>query len=117
RRRLCGVPGLHHRPARLALSRRRGRRPGARRPPRTKQPRGAHMAYVEWRGNTCRVVWNTRQKDERGKWIYDQKGGFTDEAAAKTYGLDREAEIRNDDYISSRDGSVTVGEYAKTWVD
>src|SRR5690606_23879035 len=36
---------------------------------------GAHMAYVEWRGNTCRVVWNTRQKDERGKWIYDQKGG------------------------------------------
>jgi len=75
------------------------------------------MAYVEWRGNTCRVVWNTRKKDERGKWIYDQKGGFTDEVTAKNYGLDREAEIRNDDYISRRDGSVTIGEYAKTWVE
>lgn len=75
------------------------------------------MAYVEWRGNTCRVVWNTRKKDDRGRWIYDQKGGFTDEVTAKNYGLDREAEIRNDAYISRRDGSVTVGEYAKTWVD
>ncbi|MEU0589888.1 integrase [Streptomyces ardesiacus] len=75
------------------------------------------MAYTEWRGNTCRVVWNTRKKDDRGKWIYDQKGGFTDEIEAKNYGLDREAEIRNDDYISRRDGATTVGEYAKTWVD
>ena len=75
------------------------------------------MAYVEWRGNTCRVVWNTRKRDDRGKWIYDQQGGFTDEVEAKNYGLDREAEIRNDDYISRRDGSVTIGEYAKTWVD
>ena len=75
------------------------------------------MAYVEWRGNTCRVVWNTRKKDERGKWIYDQKGGFTDEVEAKNYGLDREAEIRNDAYISRRDGAVTIGEYASTWVD
>ncbi|CAM5389423.1 Apolipoprotein N-acyltransferase [Streptomyces tendae] len=75
------------------------------------------MAYTEWRGNTCRVVWNTRKKDDRGKWIYDQKGGFTDETEAKNYGLDREAEIRNDDYISRRDGATTVGEYAKTWVD
>ena len=75
------------------------------------------MAYVEWRGNTCRVVWNTRKKDDRGKWIYDQKGGFADEVEARNYGLDREAEIRNDDYISRRDGSVTIGEYAKTWVD
>ncbi|WP_109030062.1 site-specific integrase [Streptomyces rubrogriseus] len=75
------------------------------------------MAYTEWRGNTCRVVWNTRQKDDRGKWIYDQKGGFTDETVAKNYGLDREAEIRNDDYISRRDGATTVGGYAKTWVD
>ncbi|MCX4232115.1 integrase [Streptomyces ortus] len=73
------------------------------------------MAYVEWRGNTCRVVWNTRKKDDRGKWIYDQKGGFTDEAEAKNYGLDREAEIRADDYISRRDGATTVAEYAKTW--
>ncbi len=75
------------------------------------------MAYTEWRGGTCRVVWNTRKKDERGKWIYDQKGGFTDESEAKKYGLDREAEIRNDDYISRRDGSITVGEYAATWAD
>lgn len=78
---------------------------------------GDQVAYVEWRGNTCRVVWNTRKKDERGKWIYDQKGGFTDEVTAKNYGLDREAEIRNDDYISRRDGAVTIGEYAATWVD
>ncbi|MFE2047904.1 integrase [Streptomyces sp. NPDC059459] len=75
------------------------------------------MAYTEWRGNTCRVVWNTRKKDERGRWIYDQKGGFTDETEAKNYGLDREAEIRNDDYISRRDGATTIGEYAKTWVE
>lgn len=75
------------------------------------------MAYVEWRGKTCRVVWNTRKKDERGRWIYDQCGGFTDESEAKRYGLDREAEIRNDAYISRRDGSVTVAEYASTWVD
>lgn len=75
------------------------------------------MAYVEWRGNTCRVVWNTRKKDDRGRWIYDQKGGFTDEVEAKNYGLDREAEIRNDAYISRRDGAITIGEYASTWVD
>lgn len=75
------------------------------------------MAYTEWRGGTCRVVWNTRKKDERGKWIYDQKGGFADEAEAKKYGLDREAEIRNDAYYSRRDGAITLGEYAKTWVD
>jgi hypothetical protein len=75
------------------------------------------MAYVEWRGNTCRVVWNTRKKDERGKWIYDQQGGFADETTAKRYGLDREAEIRNDAYISRRDGSISIAEYAGTWVD
>ncbi|MFJ9012267.1 integrase [Streptomyces canus] len=75
------------------------------------------MAYTEWRGNTCRVVWNTRKKDERGKWIYDQQGGFTDEAVAKNYGLDREAEIRNDAYISRRDGAVSIEEFAKTWAE
>lgn len=75
------------------------------------------MAYVEWRGNTCRVVWNTGKKNDNGKWIYDQQGGFTDEVEAKNYGLDREAEIRNDAYISRRDGSVTVEEYARTWVE
>ncbi|GGV46275.1 integrase [Streptomyces spectabilis] len=75
------------------------------------------MAYTEWRGNTCRVVWNTGKKDERGKWIYDQQGGFTDESEAKKYGLDREADIRNDRYISRRDGSVLMKVYCKTWPD
>ena len=73
------------------------------------------MAYVEWRGNTCRVVWNTGRKDDRGKWIYDQKGGFTDEVVAKNYGLDREADVRNDRYVSRRDGAVLMSEYVKTW--
>lgn len=73
------------------------------------------MAYVEWRGNTCRVVWNTGRKDDRGKWIYDQQGGFTDEVEAKHYGLDREADIRNDGYISRRDGSVLMKDYSRTW--
>ncbi|MEU5900667.1 integrase [Streptomyces venezuelae] len=75
------------------------------------------MAYVEWRGNTCRVVWNTGAKDDRGKWIYDQQGGFTDEAVAKNYGLDREADIRNDRYVSKRDGSLLMRDYCRTWPD
>ncbi|MEU5581005.1 integrase [Streptomyces huasconensis] len=75
------------------------------------------MAYVEWRGRTCRVVWNTGVKDDRGKWIYDQKGGFTDEVVAKNYGLDREADIRNDRYVSRRDGAVLMRDYCRTWPD
>lgn len=75
------------------------------------------MAYVEWRGNTCRVVWNTGKKDERGKWIYDQCGGFADETVAKNYGLDREADIRNDRYISRLDGSVLMRDYCRIWPD
>lgn len=75
------------------------------------------MAYTEWRGGTCRVVWSTGKKDERGKWVYDQQGGFTDEAVAKKFGLDRESEIRNDSYISRRDGSVLMRDYCKSWPD
>lgn len=75
------------------------------------------MAYTEWRGRKCRVVWNTGVKDENGKWIYDQQGGFTDEVVAKNYGLDREADIRNDRYIARRDGATLMREYCKTWPD
>ncbi|MDH2390134.1 integrase [Streptomyces sp. HNM0663] len=74
------------------------------------------MPYIEWRGNFCRVRWNTGKKNpETGRWIYDSQGGFDTEDEALEYGLDRESDIRNDRYISRRDGAVLMSEYCKTW--
>jgi hypothetical protein len=74
------------------------------------------MPYAEHRGNKWRVRWNTGKKDpDTGKWLYDSQGGFDDRDAAIEYGLDRESDIRNDRYISRRDGAVLMTEYCKTW--
>ncbi len=76
------------------------------------------MPYVEWRGSTCRVRWDTGKiHPETGKKIYDSKSGFTDEEVAYAYGLDRESDIRNDRYISRRDGAVLMRDYCRTWPD
>lgn len=74
------------------------------------------MPYPEQRGNKWRVRWNTGKKNpDTGKWLYDSQGGFDDRDAAIAYGLDRESDIRNDRYISRRDGSTLMTEYCKTW--
>lgn len=76
------------------------------------------MPYVEWRGTKCRVRWDTGKiSPETGKRIYDSKSGFADEDQAYAYGLDRESDIRNDRYISRRDGSVLMEDYCRTWPD
>jgi hypothetical protein len=74
------------------------------------------MPYPEQRGNKWRVRWNTGKKHpETGRWLYDSQGGFDDRDAAIAYGLDRESDIRNDRYISRRDGEILMSEYCKTW--
>lgn len=74
------------------------------------------MPYPEQRGNKWRVRWNTGKKHpETGRWIYDGESGFDTRDAAVAYGLDRESDIRNDRYISRRDGSMLMSEYCKTW--
>lgn len=49
--------------------------------------------------------------------IYDGKSGFTDEDEAYNYGLDRESDIRNDRYISRRDGQMKVKDLTLTWLE
>jgi integrase len=76
------------------------------------------MPYAEQRGNTWRVRWNTGKKHPvTGRWLYDSQGGFTTRDEAIAYGLDRESDVRNDRYISRRDGSLPMSEYCKTWPD
>lgn len=76
------------------------------------------MPYVEWRGSKCRVRWDTgKVNPDTGKKIYDSKSGFTDEEVAYNYGLDRESDVRNDRYISRRDGAVLMRDYCRTWPD
>lgn len=76
------------------------------------------MPFVEWRGETCRVRWDTgRINPTTKRKIYDSKSGFTDEDEAKNYGLDRESDIRNDRYISQRDGKMKVRELSLTWLE
>lgn len=77
------------------------------------------MPYVEVRGNSCRVRWDTgRVNPETGKKIYDSKSSsdWTEEEAYE-YGLDRESDVRNDRYISKRDGAVLMRDYCRTWPD
>ncbi|RSS92514.1 integrase [Streptomyces sp. WAC02707] len=74
------------------------------------------MPYPEQRGNKWRVRWNTGKKHpETGRWLYDSKGGFDSREDAIAYGLDRESDIRNDRYISRRDGDTLMSEYCRTW--
>ena len=74
------------------------------------------MPYPEQRGTKWRVRWNTGKKNpENGRWIYDSQGGFDTREEAVEYGLDRESDIRNQRYVSRRDGAVPMSEYVKTW--
>jgi integrase len=76
------------------------------------------MAYTEWRGNSWRVRWETgRINPDTGRKAYDSKSGFAEEDTAYKYGLDRESDIRNDRYISRRDGSMKTQELALTWLE
>lgn len=75
------------------------------------------MPYTEWRGSKCRVRWKTGKLLPNGKPEYDSKSGFTDEEEAYNYGLDRESDVRNDRYISRRDGSTLMKDYCRTWPD
>ncbi|MGW7001308.1 tyrosine-type recombinase/integrase [Streptomyces sp. NPDC054933] len=79
-------------------------------------PKGAGMPYVEWRGSTCRVRWDTGKiNPETGRKIYDSKSGFTDEDEAYDYGLDRESDVRNDRYVSRQDGKILLRDWAEMW--
>lgn len=74
------------------------------------------MPYPEQRGNKWRVRWNTGKKHpETGRWLYDSQGGFDTREEAIAYGLDRESDIRNQRYVSRRDGATMMSEYCKTW--
>ncbi|MFD5709557.1 integrase [Streptomyces pharetrae] len=74
------------------------------------------MPYAEQRGTKWRVRWNTGKKHpETGKWLYDSQGGFETRDDAIAYGLDRESDIRNDRYISRRDGDTLMSDYCRTW--
>lgn len=75
------------------------------------------MPYAEQRGAKWRVRWNTGKKNEDGRWIFDSQGGFDERDEAIEYGLDRESDIRNDRYISKRDGAVLMRDYCRTWPD
>lgn len=76
------------------------------------------MPWPEKRGNSWRVRWDSgRLHPETGKKMYDSESGFETRAEAYEYGLDREADVRNDRYISRRDGSVLMRDYVKDWLD
>ncbi|MFF8916929.1 integrase [Streptomyces sp. NPDC015032] len=77
------------------------------------------MPWIEWRGKSCRVRWETgKVHPETGKKLLDSKSSteWTEEEAYN-YGLDRESDVRNDRYLSRRDGSVLMQEYCQTWPD
>jgi integrase len=67
------------------------------------------------------VRWETgRLNPATGRKVYDSKSGFTGadaENKAYQYGLDRESDIRNDRYISRRDGSMKMKELTVTWLE
>ncbi|MEU0991640.1 integrase [Streptomyces sp. NPDC005953] len=77
------------------------------------------MPWVESRGNSVRVKWDTGRVDpETGKKIYDGKSSTKwTEDEAFDYGLDRESDVRNDRYISRRDGSLLMKDYCRDWPD
>lgn len=77
------------------------------------------MPYIEWRGNSCRVRWDTGRIDPITKTrIFDSKSStkWTEDEAFE-YGLDQESDIRNDRYIARRDGAVLMKDYCRTWPD
>lgn len=76
------------------------------------------MPWVEQRGNSVRVRWDTYKTDpETGRKLFDSKSR-TDwtENEAYDYGLDRESEARNGKYVARSDGRVKFREWAELWI-
>lgn len=76
------------------------------------------MPWVERRGNSVRVRWDTYRTDpETGRKIFDSKSRTEwTEDEAYTYGLDRESEARNGRYITRSDGRVKFKDWAAMWL-
>lgn len=79
------------------------------------------MPWIEWRGNSLRVKWDTgRVNPQTGRKIYDFKSGVPsedwDEEKALNYGLDRESDIRNGRQIVRADGKILFRNWADQWL-
>lgn len=76
------------------------------------------MPYIEWRGNSCRVRWDTgRVNPETKKRIYDSKSRSDwTEDEAYNYGLDRESDLRNGRMVARADGKITFEDWADLWI-
>lgn len=84
----------------------------------TQASKGSCVPYIEWRGNSCRVRWDTgRVNPDTGKRIYDSKSSrdWTEEEAYN-YGLDRESDIRNGRLVARADGRVTLKDWSDLWI-
>ncbi|MFF9129163.1 integrase [Streptomyces sp. NPDC014806] len=76
------------------------------------------MPWVERRGNSIRVRWDTYQVDpDTGRKIFDSKSS-TDwtEDEAYVYGLDRESDARNGRYVARADGRLLLKDWAALWL-
>lgn len=76
------------------------------------------MPWTEWRGNSCRVRWDTGKADlKTGKKIYDSESrtDWTDEEAYN-YGLDRESDVRNGRYVARSDGKILFKDWVALWI-
>lgn len=76
------------------------------------------MPWVEVRGNSVRVRWDTYRTDpETGRRIFDSKSrtDWTEDEAYE-YGLDRESDARNGRYVARSDGRILFKEWAALWL-
>lgn len=76
------------------------------------------MPWVERRGNSVRVRWDTYKTDpETGRKVFDSKSrtDWTEDEAYE-YGLDRESDARNGRYVARSDGRVLFREWAALWL-
>ncbi|MFG3476404.1 integrase [Streptomyces sp. NPDC047980] len=76
------------------------------------------MPYIEWRGNSCRVRWDTgKVNPETGRKIYDSlsRSDWTEDEA-REYGLDRESDIRNGRMVARADGKILLKDWADLWI-
>lgn len=80
--------------------------------------KGSGVPYIEWRGNSCRVRWDTgRINPDTGRKIYDSESrtDWTEDEARK-YGLDRESDIRNGRMVARADGKITLKDWSDLWI-
>ena len=76
------------------------------------------MPWIEWRGNSLRVRWETGKVDPAtGKKIYESKSRTDwDEEEAYNYGLDRESDLRNNRLVARADGKILLKDWADLWI-